>query len=90
MNSRSLKYYLSGWNLPPSAGKFSRLLLRCAGGDMDTQNRPLEWRRRQLDSLLRMLDENEDAMVDALNVDLHRNRFTSCALELWDIVGQVD
>ncbi len=51
--------------------------------------RPLEWRRRQLKALQRMLLENEEAMLDALKKDLHRGRFVSMALELWDVVGEV-
>lgn len=53
------------------------------------QNRPLEWRRRQLDAMHRMMDENEEAMVNALKVDLHRGRFGALTAEVWDVLGQV-
>eukprot|EP00752_Nemacystus_decipiens_P014781 g13160.t1 len=51
--------------------------------------RPLEWRRRQLDNMHRMVDENEEAMVDALKADLRRGRFHSLATEIWDLLGQI-
>eukprot|EP00752_Nemacystus_decipiens_P014785 g13163.t1 len=51
--------------------------------------RPLEWRRRQLDAMQRLVDENEQAMVDALKADLHRDRFVSVAAEIWDVLGQI-
>lgn len=38
----------------------------------------------------RLLDENEEAMVDALKADLHRDRFVAVAAEIWDMLGQVN
>ncbi len=37
----------------------------------------------------RMLDENEEAMTNALKADLHRSKFGATAAETWDVVGQV-
>lgn len=53
------------------------------------QTRPLEWRRRQLEALRRLVDENEEALLEALKADLHRGRFAALALEIWDVLGQV-
>jgi aldehyde dehydrogenase (NAD+) len=39
------------------------------------RTRDLEWRRRQLDGLIRMLEEREDAFLDAIHADLGRPRF---------------
>jgi aldehyde dehydrogenase (NAD+) len=36
------------------------------------RTRPLEWRRAQLEGLLRMLDEQENALLGALHDDLHK------------------
>lgn len=86
---------------PPRSEKFNDA---CSGGTdpakiktgprththaLTKQTRPLEWRRRQLQALLRMVNENEEAMLDALKTDLRRGRFAGLALEIWDTVGQV-
>lgn len=39
--------------------------------------------------MYRLVDENEDAMVNALKADLHRDRFAAVVVEIWDILGQV-
>lgn len=51
--------------------------------------RSLEWRRKQLNALRRMCEENEDAMADALKKDLRRCYNTAVTWELWDIIAQV-
>ncbi|CAM9855598.1 unnamed protein product [Ectocarpus sp. 6 AP-2014] len=51
--------------------------------------RSLEWRRKQLNALRRMCEENEDAMVDALKKDLRRCYNTAVTYELWDIIAQI-
>ncbi|CAN0175451.1 unnamed protein product [Ectocarpus sp. 4 AP-2014] len=51
--------------------------------------RSLEWRRKQLNALRRMCEENEDAMADALKKDLRRCYNTAVTYELWDIIAQV-
>lgn len=54
-----------------------------------SHNRSLEWRRRQLKSLHRMVEENEEAIVSALQKDLSRGRVMSLAGEVWDVTAQV-
>ncbi|CAM9616378.1 unnamed protein product [Ectocarpus sp. 13 AM-2016] len=51
--------------------------------------RSLEWRRKQLNALRRMCEENEDAMADALKKDLRRCYNTAVTYELWDIIVQI-
>lgn len=37
----------------------------------------------------RMMEENEEAMTNALKADLRRSLFGAKVFELWDVVGQV-
>ncbi|KAM3960337.1 aldehyde dehydrogenase, dimeric NADP-preferring-like isoform 2-T2 [Aphomia sociella] len=43
--------------------------------------RPIEWRRKQLKSLLRMYEENKQAMIDVLKQDLRRSKTEAILLE---------
>ncbi|KAL1921991.1 uncharacterized protein VTP21DRAFT_10633 [Calcarisporiella thermophila] len=44
--------------------------------------RSLAWRRKQLKELYRMLEENEDALCEALRLDLRKNRQESITSEI--------
>nr|XP_026492841.1 aldehyde dehydrogenase, dimeric NADP-preferring isoform X2 [Vanessa tameamea] len=44
--------------------------------------RPLEWRKKQLKSLLKMYEENKNAMIDALVKDLRRSKMEAILLEV--------
>lgn len=44
--------------------------------------RPVEWRRKQLQNLLRMYEENTNAMVEALRKDLRRSKTEAILLEV--------
>ncbi|KAL0869738.1 hypothetical protein ABMA27_005970 [Loxostege sticticalis] len=44
--------------------------------------RPVEWRRKQLQNLLRMYKENQQAMIDALREDLRRSKMEAILLEV--------
>lgn len=44
--------------------------------------RPIEWRRQQLQNLLRMYEENRNAMIEALNKDLRRSKMEAVLLEV--------
>ncbi|KAJ2948615.1 hypothetical protein O0L34_g7869 [Tuta absoluta] len=44
--------------------------------------KPIEWRRKQLQQLLRMYEENQGAMVDALAKDLRRSKMEAVLLEV--------
>ncbi|XP_028157811.1 aldehyde dehydrogenase, dimeric NADP-preferring isoform X3 [Ostrinia furnacalis] len=44
--------------------------------------KPVEWRRQQLESLMRMYKENQQAMIDALREDLRRSKMEAVLLEV--------
>ncbi len=46
------------------------------------RTRPLEWRRRQLKGIIRLVEENQDRIVEALSRDLHRPHFEGVLLEV--------
>ena len=46
------------------------------------RTRPLEWRREQLDGLLRLLDREENTLVDALAADVGKPRLEGWATDL--------
>ena len=46
------------------------------------RTRPMEWRREQLDGLLRFLDREEKTLVDALATDVGKPRFEGWATDL--------
>ncbi len=49
---------------------------------------PLAWRRQQLRALLLMLEEQEQAFIDALGQDLRKSEFESYATEIGDVKAQ--
>lgn len=51
--------------------------------------RPIEWRRRQLKNLLRMYEENTNALVEALCKDLRRCKMEAILLELDLLVNDI-
>jgi aldehyde dehydrogenase (NAD+) len=51
--------------------------------------RPIAWRERQLDALLRMLDEGEHQLVDALVADLGKPRLEGWTTDLGVTAGEV-
>ncbi|XP_039758918.1 aldehyde dehydrogenase, dimeric NADP-preferring isoform X3 [Pararge aegeria] len=59
----------------------------------DTYNsgttKPLEWRKRQLKSLMRMYEENRGAMIDALVKDLRRSKTEAVLLEVDYLVNDL-
>ncbi|CAH0764290.1 unnamed protein product [Diatraea saccharalis] len=44
--------------------------------------RPIEWRRQQLKALMRMYQENKQAMIEALRQDLRRSKMEAVLLEV--------
>ena len=54
-----------------------------------TTNRSLQWRRKQLNNLKRMVEENEGAIAEALNADLRRPYAETLLLELWDVLAEI-
>ncbi|XP_012528649.2 aldehyde dehydrogenase, dimeric NADP-preferring isoform X3 [Monomorium pharaonis] len=46
------------------------------------KTRPLEWRIKQLNQIIRMLTENSSEMIEVLAKDLHRCKFETLALEI--------
>ncbi|CAN0323268.1 unnamed protein product, partial [Laminaria digitata] len=51
--------------------------------------RPLEWRRRQLHALRSLLEDNQESIIAVLNEDLRKGRAEAAVAEVWDILGQV-
>ncbi len=46
------------------------------------RTRPLAWRRKQLERLLQMYEENEELLCHALATDLHKPRQEAICLEI--------
>ncbi|CAG9564140.1 unnamed protein product [Danaus chrysippus] len=51
--------------------------------------KPIEWRRKQLKNLLRMYEENRNAMVDALVKDLRRSKMEAILLEVDYLINDI-
>jgi aldehyde dehydrogenase (NAD+) len=51
--------------------------------------RPLEWRRHQLEQMIKMLDENEAAFSDALRVDLGKPTVEGFITDIAFVTGEV-
>ena len=49
----------------------------------------MEWRRRQLNSLRSLLENNLEPISAALAEDLHKSRAEAAIAEVWDPLGQV-
>ncbi len=52
--------------------------------------RPIAWRERQLDGLLRLLDEGEDRLVDALVADMGKPRIEGWTTDLGVTAAEVE
>jgi aldehyde dehydrogenase (NAD+) len=52
--------------------------------------RPLEWRRAQLQQMIRMLEENEAAFSDALRVDLGKPAVEGFITDIAFVIGEVE
>ncbi|XP_035434776.2 aldehyde dehydrogenase, dimeric NADP-preferring isoform X4 [Spodoptera frugiperda] len=51
--------------------------------------RPLKWRLQQLKNLLRMYEENQNAMIEALRKDLRRSKMESVMLEVAYLINDL-
>jgi aldehyde dehydrogenase (NAD+) len=51
--------------------------------------RPLEWRRHQLEQMIKMLDENEAAFSDALRIDLGKPTVEGFITDIAFVTGEV-
>lgn len=49
----------------------------------------VRWRKWQLKQLFWLLDENEDALVTAMAVDLHRHAFETLSYDVSDVKNSV-
>ncbi len=56
----------------PSPSEIADVVARVRAGFESGITRPIEWRRRQLDGLARILDDSADALVDALGRDMRK------------------
>ncbi len=63
--------------------KRSRHVFRCG------RTRPLEWRRAQLAALQRFLEDEEDAIVQALQDDLSKPRYEAVTGEIAVLLGEI-
>ena len=50
------------------------------------RTRALEWRLGQLRALLKLMDENQDKLCDALYQDLHKVSVTATGRIVWAVV----
>lgn len=46
------------------------------------KTRPVEWRKRQLKGMIKLLEENEKLICDALFKDLHKPKLESLACDI--------
>lgn len=46
------------------------------------KTRPVEWRKRQLQGMIKLLEENEKLLCEALYKDLHKPRLESLACDV--------
>ncbi|MFW5925781.1 MAG: aldehyde dehydrogenase family protein [Myxococcota bacterium] len=53
------------------------------------KTRPLEWRKQQLHALQRMVEENEQAFVEAIRKDMGRSGFETTLAETGYLIGEV-
>ncbi|KAH9633230.1 hypothetical protein HF086_017785 [Spodoptera exigua] len=51
--------------------------------------RPVKWRLQQLKNLLRMYEENQNAMIEALRKDLRRSKMESVMLEVAYLINDL-
>src|SRR6185503_3550491 len=51
--------------------------------------RPIAWREGQLDALVRLLDEGEDRLVEALAADVGKPRMEGWAMDIGVTAGEV-
>ncbi len=52
------------------------------------QTRPLAWRRGQLEALVRMIEENEEALIAAVQADLGKPRPEAWAIEVQTVLNE--
>jgi aldehyde dehydrogenase (NAD+) len=52
------------------------------------RTQPLEWRLKQLDAIVRLMEENEDAIAEALLSDLGRSAFDSFFADVAPVVAE--
>jgi len=52
--------------------------------------RPLAWRRRQLEQMARMLEENESALLDALKVDLGKPAVEGFITDIAFVLSEIE
>ena len=63
-------------------GKMSEIVSDCRSAFFSGKTRPLAWRMTQLKSLLKMLDENEAVLCEALGKDLRKPKQECISLEI--------
>ncbi|GAB4177609.1 MAG: aldehyde dehydrogenase family protein [Wenzhouxiangellaceae bacterium] len=65
------------------------LLDRLRSGYASGRTRPLEWRQQQLDALARLIEDNEDAIAEALVADLDKPRLEVVLGETALLIGEI-
>eukprot|EP00092_Neocalanus_flemingeri_P035637 GFUD01038800.1.p1 GENE.GFUD01038800.1~~GFUD01038800.1.p1 ORF type:complete len:510 (-),score=146.39 GFUD01038800.1:299-1828(-) len=65
-----------------STGQLTRVVDNSRAAFLSGRTRPLAWRMSQLENLLKMLDENEAAICEALGKDLRKPKQESICLEI--------
>lgn len=51
--------------------------------------KPLQWRKDQLNGLIRLLTENKLALAEALKKDLGRCKFEGCIADIDPVIGEL-
>src|SRR5690349_9865612 len=67
-----------------AAAEVARLRATFASG----RTQPVAWRLRQLDAIVRLMEENEDAIAEALLSDLGRSAFDSFFADVAPVVSE--
>ncbi|KAL4705571.1 hypothetical protein ACJJTC_006899 [Scirpophaga incertulas] len=69
-------------NSKPKMGTISETVQRARDAFNRGVTRPVEWRRQQLENLLRLYKENRQGMIEVLRQDLRRSKMEAALLEV--------
>ncbi|KAJ8705712.1 hypothetical protein PYW08_012758 [Mythimna loreyi] len=76
-------------DLKPKCNKIAESVQRARDTYNRGVSRPIKWRLQQLKNLLRMYEENRNAMIEALQKDLRRSKMEAVILEIDYLVNDL-